>query len=211
MGKQIDISIWQLVDSYLGTNYVEQIQNDLSEITGLSVTTDENGFLQYVDTGSEKGSPTAKDFLKKMIDDEGIVKVGYSQTKSATGEGNELFLGVEQITGFIEGTPTVLNDKTMGWGMTLLHELFHTQLGGGLIDVKDENDFNSTGPTVDEMNQIRRELDDNPQNNRNGYYGERTHYNSRIDFYGVASIEFKYLIVKPNGKKRTNHTNIKMR
>lgn len=62
----------------------------------------------------------------------------------------------------------------MGYGMTFLHELGHTKIGGNRRDYYDFEShglFGQTGPNVDYMNQIRREL--GPR------FGERFSYPSR--------------------------------
>ena len=46
--------------------------------------------------------------------------------------------------------------------MTFLHELQHTDLGGNLSDTKKEF---AKGPTVERVNTIREELDNNPKLN----------------------------------------------
>lgn len=48
-----------------------------------------------------------------------------------------------------------LDKETLGWGMTFLHELYHTGPGGSLIDT---DALYGTGGVVDAMNVIRKEL-----------------------------------------------------
>ena len=58
--------------------------------------------------------------------------------------------------------------NTLGFGMTFLHELHHTTIGG---DYHDSTELFGTGPVVDNMNIIRNEL------NKQGFnYGERLNY-----------------------------------
>ncbi len=59
-----------------------------------------------------------------------------------------------QINGFINGA-TGVNNKTMGFGMTFLHELDHTALGSGNDDSKG---LGKTGDVVDRMNIIRSQM-----------------------------------------------------
>ena len=53
--------------------------------------------------------------------------------------------------------------------MTLMHEIQHTQVGGGLLDTP--YGFNNPGPVVEIMNAIRSEL-----NAQGGNYGQRLEY-----------------------------------
>lgn len=59
-----------------------------------------------------------------------------------------------------------MDNRTLGWGMTLMHEINHTNVGGGLQD----SPFNP-GPVVTIMNTIRTEL-----NAQGGKYGQRLEY-----------------------------------
>ena len=68
-----------------------------------------------------------------------------------------------QVNG-VEG----LDPETMGYGMTFLHEYFHTVLGGNL---KDNYSEDYPGDVVNKMNQIRAEL-----NALGGNYGQRMAY-----------------------------------
>lgn len=61
-----------------------------------------------------------------------------------------------------------LDNRTLGWGMTFMHELHHTQVGGGLSDSPGNPD-----PVVTQMNIVRSEL-----NNLGGNYGQRLNYNA---------------------------------
>jgi hypothetical protein len=78
---------------------------------------------------------------------------------------NTIGLNFRQIDGFINGT-VGMDNRTLGWGMTVMHELHHTQVGGGLSD----SPFNP-GPVVTQMNIIRSEL-----NSQGGNYGQRMTY-----------------------------------
>ena len=64
--------------------------------------------------------------------------------------------------------PVGVDGNTLGFGMTFLHELHHTTIGG---DYHDSTELFGTGPVVDNMNIIRNEL------NKQGFnYGERLNY-----------------------------------
>ena len=69
-----------------------------------------------------------------------------------------------------------LDKETLGWGMTFLHELYHTGPGGSLIDTAA---LYGTGGVVDAMNVIRKELNAQGKN-----FGRRLNYKSIIPYEG---------------------------
>ena len=94
------------------------------------------------------------------------------------------------MTALINGTSKGLDNRTMGWGMTLLHEMLHTSINGNLKD--DISNEYSTGPVVDYMNIIRTQL-----NNQGFKFGIRKQYMAfpygnkyRIKFSKGQYIEF---------------------
>ena len=94
------------------------------------------------------------------------------------GGGIYIVIAPHQIESFIKGSYGVDN-RTMGFGMTFLHEFFHTTVGG---EFKDE--VLSTTPVVDIMNNIRQEL------NHAGYnFGQRMLYRA-IPRYGRHYLPF---------------------
>ncbi|MDE6654082.1 MAG: hypothetical protein K2K37_06815, partial [Muribaculaceae bacterium] len=179
------INMWAIneSDKKLKKNTTLSTINDLIVITGLSVYLDGNTRLQYQkdDNGSpmikqtvdkngnsvDAGSKTARDFLMKVIDDKDVVDISYSNKSITDGPKNQIALNFDQIDSFVKGAVGV-DGNTLGFGMTFLHELHHTKVGGGL---KDDPDNWGTGPVVDNMNKIREEL-----NNQGFNYGERTNY-----------------------------------
>ena len=84
---------------------------------------------------------------------------------------NELRLGIRQIEGFINGAVGI-DKRTLGWGMTFMHELRHTQVGGGL---RDNYSASYVGDAVDKTNQIRAEL-----NAQGGNFGKRFSYSTTV-------------------------------
>ena len=178
-GMRINLAKLQNYDIHAGTNAVDQIIGDLSIQTGLSLSIDDNGYLNYSSNSNGApiitslgeqlaGSVTARSHLQKLIDSSDclIVKPG-ARSKADPNAINEIGLSSKQIQKFIDGATNV-DSKTLGFGMTFLHESFHTKMGGNLMD-----DFSGTGDVVDIMNQIRKEL------NQLGYnYGKRTNYTS---------------------------------
>ena len=176
-GMRINFAKLQKYDLHTGTNMVDQIIGDLSIQTGLSLSIDDDGYLNYssnsngvpivTSIGNQlTGSVTARSHLLKLIDSSDclIIKPG-ARSKADPNAINEIGLSSKQIQQFIDGATNV-DSKTLGFGMTFLHESFHTEMGGNLSD-----DFIGTGEVVDIMNQIRKEL------NQIGYnYGKRTNY-----------------------------------
>lgn len=86
----------------------------------------------------------------------------------------------KQIESFINGTSKDINSKTLGYGMTFMHEIQHTTLGGSHKD--DKTAFGKTGPVVDKMNKIRGELGSD--------FGQRTSYQALIISGGGTFIPF---------------------
>jgi RHS repeat-associated protein len=156
---------------------------DLSAQTGLTLSEDDQGNLQYKTTkdkngndvaviaknkkGKNIGSATARNLITGAISDKRTVSVGVNNagTGSKT-SGLNIFLDTKQIDGFINGASRNLNPKTLGFGMTFMHELLHTDMEGALSD--DKTAFGQTGAVVDKMNIIRSEL--------GADYGQRLSY-----------------------------------
>jgi RHS repeat-associated protein len=188
---------------------------DLSAQTGLNLSVDKNGNLTYgkntktneplvasVD-GMLQGSETARNDLIAGINSTDLARVGPSNigSKAPLG-GSEIWLDGKQIEGNIKGTSEGLNNKTMGYGLTFMHEYYHTSLGGTLQDPKDRSNMTATGGAVDRVNKIRGELDSNYYNNSasEGFYGQRKHYYAYPSL--TPYIDFKL----PDGKSRKLYT-----
>jgi len=183
-GDSINVSNMQLLDQVLNTNYTQTIINDLQSQTGLtygissagaltyakdengnpiiSTTTDSNGNTVQV------GSATARDLMTNAIDHQDWITVAAGTTSHVPQGTNTIGLNFKQIENFIIGT-VGMDNRTLGWGMTLMHEINHTKVGGGLRDTP-----GNPGPTVTKMNTIRSEL-----NALGGNYGQR------LDYYGT--------------------------
>lgn len=73
-----------------------------------------------------------------------------------------------QIDGFISGTSSDLDSKTLGYGLVFLHEMNHTEVGINKSDFHDPK--SNTGPVVDLVNKVRSES--------GASYGQRTSYKS---------------------------------
>ena len=177
-GRKIDLS-------GMTTITLITLISDLQHITGLQLYYSDGEIVcDYDDVGnlismSDYYSSTARDMLVNAINHEDTIYAFSSFDKSFASNDNQgwmtiMSIGIDskQVRDFIRGTSTDLASSTMGYGMTFLHELGHTVIGGNRRDYynaeKEKWHFGVTGPNVDFMNQIRREL--GPR------YGERLSY-----------------------------------
>ena len=181
-GDSVSFAQVELFDKKCGTNTLENIINDLQAITGLSLSVN-NGMLEYAKNedgsallSSNGSSVSAREHLIALISNNQTINVGIG-SKSRT-LGNNISLAPKQINCFIYGARGV-DGRTLGFGMTFLHESFHTNIGGALKD-----DINARGSVVDKMNVIRLEL------NNVGYnFGQRMLY-CAITSHGSNYIPF---------------------
>ena len=193
-GDTINVRAIMAFDQTNGTNYMSTIINDLNSQTGLTFSVGGNGTMTYaVDNngnpviatdanGGTAGSATARNL---MID-----AVGHAQTangfivtnRGSGGGGNQFGVNPTQVGDFIAGANGVDN-RTMGYGMTFMHELSHTNIGGGLSD--SPYGAGNPGPVATRMNQVRGEL-----NAQGGNYGQRMSYPSTAVPGGVAILPF---------------------
>ena len=180
-GRKINMNMLITTDKLTNFNIGQSVINDLITQTGLSLYFDANNYLQYkkdkdgspiitIEQGpkgemSLTGSKTARELIVGAIDSKTEIPVSYGNSSCI--DNDKIGLNARQINNFIYGAKGV-DGKTLGFGMTFLHELLHTSVG---LNKKDITDNIGTGPIVDKMNQIRREL------NHNGFnYGERANY-----------------------------------
>ena len=170
-----------LADEKLKLSTTQSVIKDLISQTGLQLSLDKYNKLQYAKNDEGKpvitkivnnkgeeidaGSKTARNFLVKMIDDRTEINVSYA--KSSCTEIIRIGLNFDQISDMVKGAVGV-DGNTLGFGMTFLHELHHTTIGGNYQDTTENF---GTGDVVDRMNKIRNEL------NKQGFnYGERLNY-----------------------------------
>ncbi|MBK8518112.1 MAG: hypothetical protein IPL55_18055 [Saprospiraceae bacterium] len=158
-GDSIDLSTLMNVDKKLGTNIIQSITKDLQEISGLNLTIGANGHLIYdVDENgkpiSNGGSEEARNLITSAISNLTVLKVGYNKSKSYSA-GSGIVLSDNQIQGFINGTSSDLDKRTLGYGMVFLHEIDHSTVGSGNVDSKT---LGTTGDVVDRMNKIRAQM-----------------------------------------------------
>ncbi len=181
-GMEIDMTKVRLADEQLKLSTTQSVIKDLASQTGLQLSLDKDNKLQYAKNDEGKpivnkitnkkgkeidaGSKTARNFLIKMIDYKTEIEVSYHAKRTVT-SGTQIGLSFEQISNMVKGAVGV-DGNTLGFGMTFLHELHHTTIGG---DYHDSTELFGTGPVVDNMNIIRNEL------NKQGFnYGERLNY-----------------------------------
>ena len=176
-GDSLKLSSFIAMDKTNKTDNLNKLIDDLSKITGLSIFIS-NEYLQYEKDANgnpiiiSQGSKTAENFLVGIIDGSNIDVYGTRIHSETSSGGNQVGLCASQIEDFIKNTHN-LDPRTLGWGMTFLHELYHTGPGGSLKDAINPYD---TGDVVDRMNVIRKELNEN-NNNR---FGQRLSYQSIV-------------------------------
>ncbi len=195
-GDSISMTMVQAYDTMNSTDFAQTITADLQSQTGLALSTststgqmtyakDANGNPVVATTTDasgnivQVGSATARDALIKAISNPDFVNVAINASSNVSGVprgSNDIWLSPNQINGFITGA-TNLDNRTLGWGMTLIHELHHTQVGGGLLDTP-----GNPGPVVTQMNIIRSEL-----NAQGGNYGQR------LDYGATSSGGYNYI------------------
>jgi hypothetical protein len=190
-GDSISIASFSSLDKQLNSSFTSQILNDLQVQTGLELA-EKNGMLifQKDENGNplvNGGSETARTLLIQSIEHKDVVTVVNASKSGVVPGSNELRLGIRQINKFIEGSVGVDN-RTMGFGMTFLHELHHTQVGGGLKDTPGD-----LGPVVERMNMIRTEL--------NALKGN---YRVRMNYRAIMIGERSYIPFDADAKKQIN-------
>ncbi|UJH66382.1 RHS repeat-associated core domain-containing protein [Allomuricauda sp. SCSIO 65647] len=195
-GDSIDVAQIIQYDSDNGTNILDNIKKDLSTATGLSFDVkngkliystdgDGNAIIATDGDGNQVGSSEARDIVMGALGAEEIatakiVESGGSRVTNDLGEneigGNNINLDVNQINQFINGSREVDN-RTLGFGITLMHESLHSNVaeGGAQRDFVGQNNIDVfTGPVVDRMNIVRRQLNSQGLN-----FGIRQTYGAR--------------------------------
>ena len=173
-GDSISVSQIQSLDKAIGTNFTQKIIDDLQAQTGLTISVNNNGIITYAKNANGNslptGSNTARFAISKALDHSDMITIVYGSRSGVDPQNNNTIrLGIRQIEGFVKGT-VGMDSRTLGWGMTLMHELYHTKVGGNL---KDNYGSGYLGDVVTQMNAIRSEL-----NAQGGIYGQRLSYES---------------------------------
>jgi len=175
-GEEIDLSNIQ--------NYAYDIKSNLEYITGLSLDIQDNKIVNTTtDYSNLKGSETARDILIKALGEDYEINVSQSDENTET-SGSDIKMNPEMISNFMKGARKV-DANTMGWAMTLLHELHHTPVGGSVKG--DPKEFGEIGPIETIMNDIRGELTKSYGKN----FGRRTSYIGR-GFKGKDKVYFPF-------------------
>lgn len=96
------------------------------------------------------------------------------------GGDNQVGIKPDQVNEFINGASKNLDGNTLGFGMVVLHEMYHTSLGGGYK----HSEYLEQDMVLKNMNMIRAEM------NRQGYvFGQRLSYAAK-DIYGRVYLPF---------------------
>lgn len=213
-GDSINVSKLLGFDKITNGNTTQKIVNDLSAITGLNLTVNANtGLIEYAkdangnavireSDGVQEGSSTARGDLVSIINGPEIEVSGGRRSITA---GNQIAINASQIDSFINGTPSQLDNRTLGYGMVFMHELRHTTAGGGASDPPLGS--SGTGPVVDRVNIYRRELDANSTTTGSGEFGKRSRYYAEPEG-SRSSIDFQYQSVNTRGRTVTRSTTI---
>jgi hypothetical protein len=198
-GDSLNLSLLQKYDNQNGTNYLSQLLGDLQTQTGLTYNVSSNGQLEYlkdalgneiVSTTMDKngnsidvGSKEARDLMLSNIKNQNVVYAKITAINSSAPNGGKLInLNIKQINSFIKGAVNV-DSKTLGWGMTFMHESLHSILGNGMRDSPLAAGFGPIGDVEIKMNIIRNEL------NQKGYnYGQRSSYQGLVPGYSTFAI-----------------------
>jgi len=152
---------------------------DLEAIGGVKIGVSKKGNITVeMDENAEGFSEDARSQMIKMFgasESENFVNVMPVKGESKGG-GRLVRFGIEQIQGFIDGTSNDLDSRTLGYGMTLLHELGHTNVGGSLLDLSIGNE---NGANVRRMNRIRSQLGESWGQR---YYQQHSPASSNMDY-----------------------------
>ncbi|MEI9942915.1 MAG: DUF6443 domain-containing protein [Chitinophagaceae bacterium] len=151
-----------------GAQLGQQMVDEWAAASGLNLQINsETGMVTETGVATNKGySKSARRQVRKMLGKGGMATISFSQKESSEAEvgGNKIRLGVNEIEGFIKGTPGTLSSSTMGYGMTAFHEWYHTKAGGSFEHsmstmLPGNKDFQSRLDRPDiEVNKIRAEL-----------------------------------------------------
>ncbi|HRK06112.1 MAG TPA: RHS repeat-associated core domain-containing protein, partial [Chlorobiota bacterium] len=166
-GREIDLSNLNNSISHGGevSEVASEVKSgvigDLTDITGLPLADNGQGKLVVAHGPVMGGSQTARELLTTAIESTETVYLSLGNIKKASqgGEfGGHSVVGINpfQVRDVINGARGGLDSRTMGFGMTFLHELSHTRLGGSLTDATSPG--NPEGDVEKRMNVVRTEL-----------------------------------------------------
>jgi RHS repeat-associated protein len=158
---------------------VDRTVEDLRWLTGLtSLSVGGDGLLTYDKNETvQGGSVAARTLVTGLIASPEMLDVVSSGANEADPAKNTVGLNYDQTASFIAGTCSNLDNRTMGFGTTFLHEALHTPMGGGLED----GGAGTPGPVENTVNVIRSQMCEP--------LGQRLSY-SAIRVHGVPTIPF---------------------
>lgn len=200
-GDSINVSNVVKYDVKNKTSYLQTLIKDLESQTGLTISQNSKGQLiykkdndgnaivsTYIDAeGNTKqsGSSKAREIFMHAASTktQGLVRIVNNGSKAFN---SIVDLDHGQINNFIKGARNI-DPRTMGWGMTFLHEIQHTSLSiyGAKVHGDEVSDYSKTGDIVDVDNIIRKEL-----NEQGGNYGSRKTYQSSTLDSGSSYMPF---------------------
>lgn len=181
--KGDSIKVNQIIkyDESKKTNYFKNIIVDLNSQTGLSFSINYNGQLIYATDSNgnqiQAGSSEARKIMISAVlnkNQSWVRIIENGRTGVETVGASIINLVPNQINDQINGAIGV-NNKTLGWGMTLMHEILHSNVaeGGAHGHGEEAEIFGPTGIVVDRMNLVRSELNTQGLN-----YGQRMSYSA---------------------------------
>lgn len=195
-GDSLDVSTALKQDRKALTKIVKDLQGK----TGLTFTlkdgklvykkdSDGNAIVSKDADGNEIGSSEARGLVRGALDNSKTVKLEFGEIKQGSGVSFEtddgqqyIALDPSKIQGMIDGSSKGLNNTTLGFAMTLMHEIDHTDIGVSKTGHGAEiTTFGLTGTVVDRMNTIRTQL--------GASYGQRMSY-AALNSYGNNYIPF---------------------
>ena len=199
LGDSINVSATKSVDASTKSkddDYTDLVINDWEEQAGLNIDINKNGNLTYsINENTKDFSQTQRDYLTGMMDDENLTqKVEYGDDTRYDPKTHTVTLNAKEIQLQINGASTELNPKTMGWGLSTMHELLHEKFGGhsgsaSTSGVKSPKWFGYRDALIDKMNVIRFELTSATAYKYGLQYGTRMTYVG-IDMAGYHIFPF---------------------
>jgi hypothetical protein len=112
-----------------------------------------------------------------LIESSEKLDVMHAMSNRAHAPTNTVGLSYDETASFIAGTSADLDNRTMGFGTTFLHEALHTSMAGGLVD----GGAGTPGPVENIVNVIRSQMCEP--------LGQRLSY-SAMQVRGVPTIPF---------------------
>jgi RHS repeat-associated protein len=178
-GDSVNVASIQASDNTNGTNYLQAIISDLQSQTGLALSVSTNGQLTFATDangnaiiakdgkGNSVGSEEARGLITGALSspDQAYATLTTSASSVPAPNSPLIRLNPNEIKGNIAGSVGV-DSRTRGFGMVFMHELMHSNVGGGMTDP--QKMFGSMGPIINRENLIRQQLGSN--------YGQRLSY-----------------------------------